>query len=205
MSDFKHTEGSIIKLLDQKYDNDVKYKISNSYIFKSDWESDFFVLRRSSGYCYEIEVKISRSDFFNDKKKISKHLILENGHFQKSFRKYSTDNDGKKILIDGRYQWESAFEKVDHNFRPNKFYYCVPKDLIKVEEIPEYAGLMYADEYRITVIKEPKFLHKEKLKFEEKLCTKFYYYWQSAENELRKLKWDYDDLKGELDNIKNKH
>jgi len=69
--------------------SNARYKVSNSYVFRHDWETDFFVLQRS-GICYEIEIKVSRSDFFADFKKKDKHDILRTGHY-----------DQRKITKDG--------------------------------------------------------------------------------------------------------
>lgn len=51
-----------------------KYEVFGRFIY--DWESDYLAITKS-GYAYECEIKISRNDFFNDKKKVEKHLILE--------------------------------------------------------------------------------------------------------------------------------
>lgn len=52
-----------------------RYKLDNLYVFG--WESDCLLLTKS-GYWYEFEIKISRSDFKNDfKNKEEKHRILE--------------------------------------------------------------------------------------------------------------------------------
>lgn len=59
---------------------------------------------------------------------------------------------------------------------PNKFYYACPENLIKVEDIPEYAGLLYIDSIgRITEVKKAPVLHKNKLEYKDNLITKFYY------------------------------
>ena len=45
---------------------------------------------------------------------------------------------------------------------PN-FNYIVPKDLIKIEEVPEYAGLIYfSEDMSFEIIKKPRLLHKTK-------------------------------------------
>ena len=125
---------------------------------------------------YEIEIKISRSDYFNDFKKKEKHSILETAAYEKPVRRRRYDPiSGKNILV------EESSKTIEWNFRPNKFYYCVPTGLIKESDLPTYAGLMYSDGNSIETIKEAKFIHKEKLKLEDKLCDKFYYYWKDAE------------------------
>ena len=46
---------------------------------------------------------------------------------------------------------------------PNYFNYVVPTGLITVEDLPEYAGLIYFNEdLSFDIIKKPKLLHKIK-------------------------------------------
>lgn len=59
-----------------------EYKLSNSYVFN--WESDFFAMSKS-GYCMEVEVKVSRSDFFADFKKEEKHRMLKDRFDKKEY------------------------------------------------------------------------------------------------------------------------
>lgn len=179
MTDNKHSEGSIQKNLEKRFDiGNVKYTAGNLYLFRHNWETDFLVVQKS-GYCYEIEIKTSRSDFSNDFKKKDKHLILNEGVYMRPKYKYYSDKEtGKRIS-------EKTYVPEKWEFRPNKFYYCVPEGLIKVEEVPDYAGLMYVDKIGIVrTVKEPKFLHKEKLELTKKLCDKFYYYWKNTRTKL---------------------
>lgn len=69
------TEEKIIEILMNDFQKSSKYKIPNLYIFN--WESDYLSYTES-GYCYEIEVKISKADFKHDFTKKSKHKILQN-------------------------------------------------------------------------------------------------------------------------------
>jgi len=185
MSDTKHNEKTIQKNLEKRFDSgNIKYTVGNLYLFKEDWETDFLVVQKN-GYCYEIEIKISRSDFFNDFKKKNKHLILNEGVYMKKKYRYHTDAETKKRIS------EQYYDPTEWKFRPNKFYYCVPEGLIKVDEIPDYAGLMYVNSHGIvTTIKEAKFLHKEKLDLIKKLCDKFYYYLKNTRSRLRVLEDD---------------
>lgn len=157
------SEKSFQKMINAKYNGNCLYKLSNAFIFKENWESDFFVVK-NNGYCYEFEIKISRSDFFNDSKKKTKQEILSTGKY--------THYNGIS----------------EHKFRPNKMFYVVPKDMIKVNEIPSYAGLMYVDGYNLVTIKDAPFIHKDKLKLEEKLCMKFYSRWIDEKISNRILK-----------------
>jgi hypothetical protein len=179
MSDIKHSEKTIQKNLEKRFDSgNIKYTAGNLYLFKEDWETDFLVVQKS-GYCYEIEIKISRSDFLNDFKKKNKHLILNEGIYMKKKYRYHNDPETKKRIS------EQYYTPVEWKFRPNKFYYCVPEGLIRVGEVPDYAGLMYVNSYGVvTTIKEPRFLHKEKIELTKKLCDKFYYYWKNTRSSL---------------------
>jgi hypothetical protein len=71
-------------------------------------EADLLVLRKT-GYIAEFEIKVSRSDFKADFKKVDKHNFLRAGH-----------------------KWCA-----------NEFYYACEDGLIKPDEVPEYAGLVY--------------------------------------------------------------
>ena len=111
-------------------------------------EADMLMVRRS-GYVEEFEIKISRSDFLADRKKMRKHQRLQ-------------EPNG----------WVT----------PNKFSYVVPEDMIKIEEVPDYAGLFYwcPKWGTISMVKSPKFLHKDKHDWTEKIA-------KSASHRLMRL------------------
>lgn len=160
----KLSEAKIQQLLNYKYSQNAKYKIPN--IFAFDWESDFFI-QKENGYCYEFEIKISRSDFFADRKKIEKQKILTTG-----------------------FNYNNSICK-----RPNKFFYIIPDGIIKLEEIPSYAGYMSINNGTIITIKEAPFLHKEKLDFSKNFCFKFYNKWISSKIEINSLSREINRLK----------
>lgn len=126
----------------------IKYKLmfwcrSNPYdiiipnFYRNGYEMDLYKLTKS-GYVVEYEIKISKSDFKADMKK------------------------GFKI-------WNSEDRILKHDIikngeRSNRFFFVVPSDLIKPDEIPEYCGLIYYDEKidRLDLIKNAKLLHKNK-------------------------------------------
>ena len=151
----EYSEVSIRRVLNLEYLSNPKYLISNLYVF--DWESDYLA-KTKAGYWYEVEIKISISDFKNDFKKKDKHEILRTGGC--------------------RDWWSGSF--ISQN-RPNYFAYCVPEHLIhKIEPlIPEYAGLFGVSEHgHLVNHKAPPKLHSEKLTNEQlKLADKFYYNW----------------------------
>jgi len=91
-----------------------------------------------SDFIYEYEVKISRSDFKADFKKPKHNLITEK----------------KFVITENVKTWYLV---------PNYFYFVVPENLISVEEIPEYAGLMYLNERgEFNIIKKAPLIHKTK-------------------------------------------
>lgn len=67
------TAQDIIRVLNRCYLSNHRYLTNNLYLFG--WESDYAACTKA-GYWYEVEVKISRADFFNDFKKQKKHEIL---------------------------------------------------------------------------------------------------------------------------------
>lgn len=187
-----------------------KYRFANAYFFHN--ESDFLSFLQN-GLCYEFEIKISRSDFKADfkKEKHQVHQSHENksGTFLSKIRDVFDWNPSWELcreypeLIeckeDIRNSWrtgsnietrlmmntasEIEFRKTENRLLPNKFFYVVPAGLIKKEEVPDYAGLIYVDQnLGVVKIKDGKFLHKEKLDV-KKLFSKTYYVY---EDNLRK-------------------
>lgn len=66
----------IDRALRSYFNNQYTYRLSNAYVFKYDWESDFFCINRT-GYSFEVEIKVSRSDFKADFKKEKHRLFVE--------------------------------------------------------------------------------------------------------------------------------
>lgn len=126
-----------------------EYKIENTYIF--DWESDYFSLTKS-GYSREVEIKVSKSDYKADFKK-KKHIYLlscynKEGYFYKGkFRGWKNKHQEIKWFV----------ENI-----PNRFYFAMPKNMIDIDEIPSYAGLIYVDGWKTKVIKKAPLLHRNK-------------------------------------------
>ena len=162
-----YTEKKIQKLLRNYFMSPgaIKYRIENLNVY--DWESDSISVTRS-GYVYECEIKISKADFNNDKKKVKKHQILE-----------------------GTYK--PRREGMPYPMRPNYFYYVVPEGMITKDDLPEYAGLMYVNEtwpYVHIEVPAPQ-IHKDKIDEEKlKLKDKFYYNYISWKY---KAESDYED------------
>lgn len=149
----EYSEKSILEIVNYQLLSQPKYLINNLYVFN--WESDYLALTKS-GYWYEVEVKISRSDFKADFKKEKKHKHLNSkGEFS----------------------------------CPNYYYYAVPEGLISVDEIPDYAGLIYITKNGyISIQKGAPTIHKNKLNLN--LQDKFYYNWKDEcrkRNQLERL------------------
>jgi len=211
------TEKSIQKALFRAFSSH-KYKFTNVYYFGN--ESDFLSFL-DSGFCYECEIKISRSDFKADFKKekhtihkaneIKGNLFLRKEGVSLSFnpswqfcKEFPELVESEEYIQRRRLTHDPFFEEVtvldlratisskirfvshDNKLLPNKFFYVVPMGLISKEEVPEYAGLIYVDEFgECTKIKDGKFLHKDKLDV-KKLFTKCYYAYE--EKLIQKLK-----------------
>lgn len=189
--DFKFSEGFIQESLSRFFaPNSVKYDIDGLYVF--DWESDK-LLETRSGYIYEFEIKISKADFKNDfKHKKEKHIILEGAekYHDKYLPKYyerlekSRKNGGRSEEYFHRWADTSKMYLAEGHNRPNYFYYATPPDLITAEEVPEYAGLVYVNQWGvISTVKKAPCLHKEKIDDATlNLGEKFYYnmvHWRS--------------------------
>lgn len=100
-------------------------------------ECDIIAISKAD-YIYEFEVKISKADYKKDFIKEKHNNILN--------EKYS-----KKIKGETRY------------VLPNYFNYVVPANMITIDDLPEYAGLIYFNEdLTFDVIKKPKLIHNMK-------------------------------------------
>jgi hypothetical protein len=129
----KNIEAALVMSLYQKGHSPITTKFTGMGLQECD-----VISVSKSDYIYEWEIKISRSDFKKDfiKEKHS-HILNE---------KFTYTRKGEKL-------WRVT----------NYFNYVVPKDLISLGEVPEYAGLVYInDDLTFEVIKKPKLLHKIK-------------------------------------------
>lgn len=210
----KHIQQSLIS----KFSNH-KYELCNSYVFS--WECDFFSIS-DSGYTYEVEIKLSRGDFFADFKK-EKHKVFnlvckgktyywENAGFctwsgtslgTVHYKQLVWQPRGYKEEPGVTYDWQTGmytgnqfqhyklqtktmflhapctrirFIDLTKKHIPHRFFYACPEGLIKPNEVPAYAGLIYvnADGSNQTV-KQAPFIHKRPLDLSGILLDKFYY------------------------------
>lgn len=169
------TAKDIQKALANYYVNGVRYLVPNVYFFGHHYcETDLLVVKESNGWIYDIEIKVSRADFKADFKKTDKHRILQQGNISRTTTRSVQHGPG----LFGREEMETIHEAK----RPNRFYFAVPEGLIKPDELPPYAGLLYVNDIGVVnKVKEAPVLHKERLEPEKTLCRKFYY----AFHELR--------------------
>lgn len=68
-----------------------EYKLQNTYVFN--WECDFFCMSKS-GYFVEVEIKVSRGDYFKDFEK-EKHKIFRDFHSGKKVSVHKRHYGGK--------------------------------------------------------------------------------------------------------------
>lgn len=167
----------MLEALDRYY-GDHKYILHNSFIF-GHWEMDWFGMNRRE-YVYEVEVKLSASDYKADFKKKEKHerfmaadkevVLVQCG----TFTKYS--HDAKKEV-------ELCHFYYEKQHTANRFFYACPTGLLQPEEMPPYAGLLYIDkDGEVIKVKEAPMIHKRKPDLRGVLLDKFYWRYQ----ELRK-------------------
>lgn len=169
-----------------------EYVVENAYMYA--WECDIFI-QMKSGYHYEIEQKISRSDFKADFKKSAKHFQLANSKTElitipgSKLDRFINNDDIIKFdynidEIKGReanrwrqesgfYYWLSSYVSFRRNLIPNRFFYITPKGLINKKEVPKYAGLLEYSEGEIKQVKSAPFLHKNKYNYDKILLDKY--------------------------------
>jgi len=134
----------------------------NVYLYE--WESDMVSLTKA-GYLHEYEIKISRSDFLADKKKVEKHSGVQHGwRLLTDYEKLQYDHQKQNEFFQKAGYFKHLTSEGHHRLdRPNYFWYVCPADMVKPEEVPDYAGLMYVgdkDWHAITVVRQAPKLHR---------------------------------------------
>lgn len=180
------------------------FHLCNTFVFRFDWESDFYFQSRS-GIHIEIEIKISRADFKKDLLKVRKHKILDlvtNKGAQlipfphRHPHPFGDDEEyWAKQPLTGQSNSINWFD-ITKNPVPNKFYYAAPPGLIKISEIPDYAGLIEVDENSSTIVKKAPIIHKNKYDLNRIIMTK--YYWKYVNN-----RFNIDTAALEIEDLKN--
>lgn len=167
------------------------YLLSNIFFF-GQWESDF-ICRSNSEYWYEVEIKISRSDFKADFKKTEKYH-----RFSRAKEELITLPGQEKQVWDKetcKYKTIGNYVRVINNKIPNRFYYACPEGMIKKNEVPDYAGLIYCKEgdngfVGLKQVKASKFLHKRKDDYSKLLLHKYYHRFLSLKHDVEMLKYE---------------
>jgi hypothetical protein len=188
MSEIKSID--ILKAVRRHFHN-YDYKLFNAYMYN--WECDFFAVS-TSNYAVEVEVKISRSDFLADFKKTDKHHLFTNHKKEYILEKYPfrpyIRNGGiynPETYNFGLGDSSSIYFKNICKCLPNKFYYACPKDLLKIDEMPFYAGLLYIDGNEVIETKKAPFLHKLKNDKTSTLLSKYYFKTTNLQNRIFEL------------------
>jgi hypothetical protein len=191
------TEKSI-QIAVRRWFGNYDYKLCNTFLFN--WESDFFAISKS-GYSVEVEIKISKADFKKDfTHKVDKHQLLSN-HKKPAVMKYKIPHEPRLRRGETEYAWfhgesSSVSFCCPANYIPNKFYYACPDGLIKVEDLPPYAGLLYTGNGNVWEVKPAPFLHKIKKNHNGELLSKYYHKHINDRNEIVQLLYvlDKDNL-----------
>lgn len=137
----KNIEASIVMYLYEKQHTPITTHFTGYGLSECD-----VISVSKSNYIYEYEVKISRSDFKADFKKEKHKLMTERRSTQERIIK-----ENNQMISDVWY------------LTPNYYYFVVPYGLVSIDEVPEYAGLIYVSEsFEFTIIKKPILIHKEK-------------------------------------------
>ena len=185
-----------------------KYRLFNSYVFM--WESDYFSVTQDEKFIYEVEVKLSLSDFFADFKKNEKHRYLSEAMRNNKTMTLHTSTitehtNGAKV------EYSPLHFRNPQEYTPNRFYYCCPDGMIKKEELPEYAGLLYLNETGTSArqVKTAPIIHKNKNvpKYTKTLVDKFYFQYQNMRQEYQIAKYnikELNSLRDENHNLRNK-
>jgi len=101
-------------------------------------------------YIYEYELKISKSDFLNETKNYDNNIDR---------RKYWKHQMMNETFINIKKKYKRKINNI-----PNKYYFVCPENLIKIEDLLEYQGLIYINEnFEFTIMKEAKYIHKNKI------------------------------------------
>jgi len=157
-------------------------------VFVHAWEADLFSVTKT-GYSYELEVKVSKSDFLADFKKPKHHLFrtIKNGYGILR----APGILGSSILTKNPHCNLTALP-VNSLSVPNVFYFAMPWSLIKqirTQDIPDYAGLLCCPENGgYEILKKAPYIHKDKVDPSKLLFDKYYYRYEKLRIENHDLK-----------------
>lgn len=240
-------ESSVIYNSLYRYFLNYEYKLFNTFLYR--WESDFFAVSKS-GYRVEVEVKVSRGDYFKDFEK-PKHKLFQDWQAKRTHHvgtwAYENWEEREARLIckyidtqisfDYGYEYKSRLRKGDRDIMwrsgtrnglwgywandygrptiqrrekkiyadcthiqikpigeilcPNQFYFACPEGMIKPEELPPYAGLLFinsdAPYENAILIKKAPYLHKNYQDLTKRLLKKYYNLWEYKVDRDKKI------------------
>ena len=96
-----------------------------------------------------------------------------------------------KADLKNKIEKHRILEDEEYKYKPNQFFYAVPKGLVRPEEVPKYAGLLTVSEYWMSthVEKPAPWIHKQKISPNElELADKFYFNMTNAKREAKEAK-----------------
>ena len=161
-------ENFVIDAIARYGDHVKRYELMIPNCFtQHDNEADLFAVRKS-GLSDEFEIKVTRSDLLNDKKKIV-HVRSWNENSKTEFYEWAQHNknwDKRKPTPVQKFKYDAL---TSGDLSCNYFWYVLADGIGGVEDIPDFAGLIIVKECgRIRVIRHPQKLKKDKLTFEER-------------------------------------
>lgn len=127
-----------------------------------------------SYYAIEVEIKMSRADFKADFKKAKKHKLLASmgrAVAEKAGQKYQRNlfQNGVPAPTLTYLHWIEPKNNV-----PNRFYFCCPKGMIALDELPDYAGLLWVGESGLIMPGRPApLIHKERFDNFKRIASRF--------------------------------
>lgn len=136
-----------------------------------EWESDMVSVTRA-GMVIEYEIKLTRSNFKQDFKKARHYNYLNKAAEilrKNALGETEAEFVDKEVIGPNSTTAQAIFFKHRYVALPSRFYYVVPKELITVEELPPYAGLMFYDHTRypyarFAVVKEAPKIHSDEIR-----------------------------------------
>lgn len=170
---FEHNEQSIVDLVARNQTSFcTSYDLVVPNCFTSfDNEADLFAIRKS-GLCDEFEIKVSRSDFLNDFKKVVNYRNVESWNDENpehGDRKWLFDNqvDFHNRRLIAPWQKKKHEALTDGDMPCNYFWYILKDGIASIDEVPEFAGVFFVkDDGTLMRGRSAKKLHGKKLDFE---------------------------------------
>jgi len=158
----KLTESVVQSIICNDKDHQKRYDVMvPRCMTQIDNEADILAIRKS-GFCDEFEIKLTRADFLNDRKKVIQHRRPDFDDKQDLdwFMNPKELAPYQKLKLEAL----SAGDMVVNNF-----WYVLKEGIASVDDLPSYAGLIYVDNTGLLkVIKHPDRLHSRKLSFEQR-------------------------------------